>query len=223
MTKAMCRLYLVRHGENQANLSKEFSYRRVDYPLTPKGVLQAQQTAEYFADKDIHAIYSSPLKRAVETAEIIGARLRLGVTILENLREINVGDLEGQPPTAESWALFGEVVKDWLSGHPERAFPGGEDYHTLCQRMRAALEEISAGRDGDNIVVVGHGGIFTLSLPDLCPGIDLGWVSSARSANCSVSEFLLERREGRIVGQLVTWASHAHLHGAAAELIPGAP
>ena len=65
------RLYLVRHGENMANLTKEFSYRHVDYSLTPKGVLQAQQTAAYFTDKHIHEIYTSPLKRAVETADII--------------------------------------------------------------------------------------------------------------------------------------------------------
>jgi len=59
------RLYLVRHGENLANLTKEFSYRQVDYSLTPKRVLQAQQTAACFTDKNIHEIYASPLKRAV--------------------------------------------------------------------------------------------------------------------------------------------------------------
>jgi broad specificity phosphatase PhoE len=47
----MTTLYLVRHGENLANITKEFSYRAVDYPLTPKGILQAEQTAEYFAAK----------------------------------------------------------------------------------------------------------------------------------------------------------------------------
>ena len=57
-------LYLVRHGENRANLTKQFSYKTVDYPLTPKGVLQAQQTAEFFQDKQIDEIYASPLKRA---------------------------------------------------------------------------------------------------------------------------------------------------------------
>ena len=57
-------LYLIRHGENPANITKEFSHRLVDYSLTPKGVLQAQQTGEYFKNKQIDAIYCSPLKRA---------------------------------------------------------------------------------------------------------------------------------------------------------------
>jgi broad specificity phosphatase PhoE len=64
----MNRLYLVRHGENRANLTKEFSSRLVDYPLTAKGVLQAQQTADYFQQRagagGIDAVYSSPLKRS---------------------------------------------------------------------------------------------------------------------------------------------------------------
>ena len=57
-------IYLVRHGENRANLTKEFSYKVVDYSLTPKGALQAQQTAQFFQDKQIHEVYTSPLKRA---------------------------------------------------------------------------------------------------------------------------------------------------------------
>ena len=58
-------IYLVRHGENLANITKEFSHRLVDYSLTPKGIIQAEQTAAYFRDFHIDEIYSSPLKRAV--------------------------------------------------------------------------------------------------------------------------------------------------------------
>ena len=71
----MNRLFLVRHGENVANLTKEFSYRLVDRSLTDKGVEQARQTAVYFQDKSIHAVYTSPLKRAAETAARMGGRL----------------------------------------------------------------------------------------------------------------------------------------------------
>jgi broad specificity phosphatase PhoE len=59
----MKRLYWVRHGESIVNLTKEFSHRLVDKPLTPKGTLQAQQTADYFIDKKIDAIYCSPLNK----------------------------------------------------------------------------------------------------------------------------------------------------------------
>jgi len=66
-------LYVVRHGENPANLNREFSYKLIDYSLTEKGVRQAEETASFFREKGIDAIYSSPLKRARETAQIIAA------------------------------------------------------------------------------------------------------------------------------------------------------
>lgn len=213
----MNRLYFVRHGENPANLTREFSYKRVDYSLTPKGVLQAQQTAEYFADKDIHEVYCSPLKRAVETAEIIAARLGLQVVEMENWREVNVGDLEGMPPTDENWETFYRVTQAWFAGRREVAFPGGEDYDTLWARTREGIELATAGKSGRNIVIVGHGGIFTYTLKELCPSVDMDQIFSARTNNCSVSEVLVELREGKLHGKLVAWAQDGHMHGEAAQ------
>src|SRR5512138_1947577 len=149
----MNRIYWVRHGENRANLTLEFSHRRVDYSLTPKGILQAQQTAEFLRDQDIDEVYSSPLRRASETAHIIAAPLDLPMVILEELREIDVGELEDHPPTAEAWALHNRIIQDWLSGKPEATFPGGENYHSVWMRLRAALVKMTANREGCNIVV----------------------------------------------------------------------
>ena len=220
---AVNRLYLVRHGENWANISKEFSCRRVDYSLTPKGVLQARQTAEYFRDRDIHEIYSSPLKRAVETAEIIATSINRQVVVMENFREINVGSLEGQPVSAELWAFHNKIVADWFAGRPETTFPGGEDYVTLWSRMRAGVEQILAHKTGRNVIVVGHGGIFASTLKDLCCDVDVNWLRSSASHNCSLTEIMIDLRDGRLEGELITWASHTHLHGAAADLVPGIP
>ncbi len=214
-------LYLVRHGENWANITKEFSSRRVDYSLTPKGVLQAQQTAEYFRSKKIDAIYSSPLKRAQETAQIIADALGLPVVVQENLREVNVGDLEGQAPTAELWAYHNAVVLDWLTGHPERRFPKGEDYRTLCRRMRAAVEEMIRGRKGGNIIAVGHGGQFSFTLADFCPDFNLQWLREREYANCAITELSVESGAGEIQGQVILWAQRDHLHGDAADLVSG--
>ncbi len=219
----MNRLYLVRHGENPANLTKEFSSRRVDYPLTAKGVLQAQQTAEHLAGIGIQAVYSSPLRRAVQTAEIIAARAGLPVAVEEGFREIDVGELELAPPTAEAWAYHNEVLMGWLQGQVERAFPGGDSYLTLCARMRAGLEGAMRGRRGQSIVIVGHGGIFTMTMKDLCPDADMRALLAGLAQNCSISEILLRRRGGRLLGEVVAWASHAHLYGQAADLVPGIP
>jgi probable phosphoglycerate mutase len=217
------RLFLLRHGENPANLNKEFSSRLVDHPLTEKGVLQARQTADYFAGKKLQAVYSSPLKRAAQTAGIIAGRLGLEVVVMEVFREIDVGSLEGRPATAADWALHARIMDDWFDGRNEAAFPGGENYADLWARMRAGLSAATDGRLGQRILVVGHGGILTVTLKDLCPDLDVAWLRTTHWDNCAFAEIKLGRQDGRLEGRLLTWNSHDHLHGAAAELVPGVP
>jgi len=122
------RLYLVRHGENPANINKVFSSKIVDQSLTSKGVLQAQQTAARFDQLDIstghwaRAVFSSPLRRAIETAEIIAKMLNFEVSILEEFREIGVGVLEEKPATQSDWAFHEQVVIG-LKGRAKLDFP----------------------------------------------------------------------------------------------------
>src|SRR5262249_42562434 len=158
---------------NTANLTKEFSHRLIDYSLTPKGMLQAQQTGEFFKGQPIDAIYCSPLKRALETAEIIGRAIGITPMVVEHFREVNVGALERLGGTAEAWATHDSIVRAWFDGQPELLFPGGENYHMLLARMRSGIEQALGGVDGKHIIVVGHGGIFTFTLKDICGDIDL--------------------------------------------------
>jgi broad specificity phosphatase PhoE len=220
----MVRLYWIRHGENLANLTKEFSSRLVDYSLTSKGVLQSQQTADFLADRPVESVYTSPLKRAVETAQIIAAPHHLPVIQLENFREIVVGDLENGPPSPQAWQFHNEILIDWLRGDLNRSFPGGESGAQLLERMRLGLKQILAdGEDGEDreVIVVSHGGILFVTLRDICPGFDPA--RHGDIANCSITEIQLSRLDGHIQGQLVSWADHAHLHGEAADLVSGAP
>src|SRR6476620_3307549 len=153
----MTKLYLVRHGENKANITKEFSYKKIDYSLTPRGVLQAHQTADYFRDKEVEAVYSSPLKRAIETARIIAEPLGLSVITMENFREVNVGDLEGQGVNRENWQIYLGILKDWEEGRVESPFPGGENYLMLAERMKAGVQTVLENNQGKNVIIVGHG------------------------------------------------------------------
>lgn len=218
----MNRIYFVRHGENPANITKEFSCRHVDYWLTEKGELQAQQTAEYFADKDIDEIYTSPLKRAAETAQIIGEWLGVPVVMVDDFREVDVGKWESQP-TLEIWARHNQILEGWMNGSPEVQFPDGDSYFSLWERMRRGLIKISAGKSGKNIVVVAHGGIFTLPMRDLCPGVDVQQLWGGVMKNCSVSELMVQMQGDQPVGELVTWAYHGHLHGEAANFVNPIP
>jgi broad specificity phosphatase PhoE len=213
-------LYLVRNGENRANLTKEFSYKTVDYSLTPKGVLQAQQTAEFFQDKRIDEVYASPLKRARETAEIIAQALNVDVVVVEHFREVNVGALDGQT-SAESWAYHDQIVNDWFESRHDSMFDGGEDYWTLLARMRQGLHAIVERKSGRNIVVVGHGGLFTFTIKDICHNVDLQTIRRSVSPNCSIAEISLSAHNGVLQGELRSWGVCAHLSGEAARLVSG--
>ena len=217
------KLYLVRHGENPANITKEISCRHIDYPLTSKGRQQAEQTAAFFQDMEIDEVYASSLKRARQTAEIIASPLGLDVTLMENFRELDVGDLEMNEDLEESWRIHFEIIRQWMSGNLEARFPGGENYYMARDRMRAGVERILDGKDGCNIIVVGHGGIFTTTAVDLCPDIDFEILKKVETHNCAISDMDMQLVDGRWVGTLVRWADFSHLHGEAAEVVSGLP
>lgn len=217
-------LYLVRHGENPANITLEFASRKIDYALTEKGRLQAEQTGAHFRGMGIDEIYASPLKRAHETAQIIGKALGLTPVVLENFREIEVGDLEGQPVSPALWAQHNRILLDWLDGRPDSRFPNGDSYHSLWRRFREGLHTVTGGKNGRKIMIVAHGGIFSTTFKDLCPQDDPRIPFLTFTANCSITEVIVETDPlGALRGRLVTWGSHAHLHGAAADLVKGVP
>lgn len=215
----MNRIYFIRHAENLANLTKEFSYKKVDYSLTPKGVLQAQQTADHFKNIPIDEIYSSPLKRAQETAEPIARQKALPVKVLEAFREINVGTLEDRPPTAESWALHNHILNSWVSGDHDMRFPKGENYHEVLARMVDGFKQITAGKDGKQIIVIGHGGIFTYTVEMLCKNVDLREIFSNQLYNCAISTIDANHVPDGLEMHLRKWAAFSHLHGEAAQFV----
>ena len=111
-------------------------------PLNEHGREQARALAEQLAGEPIDAIYSSDLSRARDTADIVGARLEVPVAVDPDLREIDVGAVEGL--TAEESGAF-----DGWQGEPHEA-------HSL--RVLAAIDRIAARHPAERILVVTHGG-----------------------------------------------------------------
>lgn len=204
-------LFLVRHGQNPANITREFSHRLVDYPLTELGVRQSEQTAAYFVDQRLDAIYTSPLRRAMHTAMIVGQATGLHARVVEAFREVNCGALEGQPPTDELWAIHDAIMAAWDAGDHDAAFPGGEDYYSLLARALRGIAEVTFGRANQRILVVTHGGIVMATLKDLCRDADLEAVRRVPSGNCSVTEIEVTRDGDHLAGRLVRWADVSHL------------
>jgi probable phosphoglycerate mutase len=171
----------------------------------------------------VDAIYASPLLRARQTAEIFARRIAVLVHLREELREINVGSLEGAS-TPENWARYHRINAAWYAGQSEVAFPDGEDLRMVAARFLGCVGEIVAAHPGGAAVVVGHGGVHTACIALLCPGVDLPALLAQPNHNCSITEVEATLTEdGRVQGVLREWAAYGHLYGVAAELIPALP
>jgi broad specificity phosphatase PhoE len=132
---------LARHGETDDNREPLRFQGWQDTPLNDSGRRQAAELAERMADKGIDSLWSSDLSRARETAEIVGVRLGLVVTLDARLREANRGRWEG--------LLFRDVARDepelyarWMRGGADWRFPGGESLREQQQRVHACVERI---------------------------------------------------------------------------------
>jgi broad specificity phosphatase PhoE len=219
----MNRIILLRHGENRANLTKEFSYKKIDYPLTQKGVLQAQQTADALRSRDIRAVYTSPLKRAQQTAQIVGEALNLTPIVKEAFREFNVGRLEEVPPSTETWDQYRRVIHAWVKGDLDVHFPGGENNLELWARYKQGLIDAILSHPDQTLLIAGHGGLFTSTLPRLCSEVNILDLLKIENHNASLTEIDVDLVDGHPIGHLVSWAKIDHLSGAAAQLISGTP
>lgn len=219
----MNRIILLRHGENPANITKEFSYKKIDYPLTEKGVIQAQQTAAALVGRGIQAIYTSPLIRAQQTAAIVGEVLGLTPLVEEAFREFNVGTLEDVPPSDETWDQYHRVIHAWMEGRAEVSFPGGENRTQLWDRYQKGLRKVIQAHPDRTVLIAGHGGIFTSTLPTLCPGVHIRDLFKHENHNASLTEVDVEIQGDQLIGHLVSWANTDHLTGKAAQLVSGTP
>ena len=219
----MNRIYFVRHAEGQDNVARHFSSTWMDHPLTERGRLQARQTGDYLAGKKIDGIFCSPMKRTHETAEIIARRMNRGVTVLEELREVNVGDLEGKDFNDENWSVYHGVTNQWYAGHAHASFPGGEDYATVWKRVRKAYLRILQEQENRNFVIVGHGGVFAATLKEFIPGLDVRWLQNIAYYNCAITELDVELLHGELTGKIVDWANYHHMTPDALSTAPAIP
>ncbi|GCE27125.1 hypothetical protein KDA_26090 [Dictyobacter alpinus] len=155
---APTRLLLVRHGETLAN--REFRYIGTrDDTLSERGVMQAQRLAQTLAPLSIGAVYSSPLRRASQTAQAIAAQQQLTVQHLDGLREGNFGNWEGLS-RAEVLARSAEDARQLQAWEqdPTQAPPDGESFMHVQQRVVAEIVRLVQKHPGQTLVLVSHVG-----------------------------------------------------------------
>jgi broad specificity phosphatase PhoE len=145
-------IVLVRHGETDWNRERRFQ-GHADMPLNDTGRTQAAVLASALDGQKLAVVYTSPLRRASETATIVAARLGLDVRPLEALREIHVGAWEGLTIDEVRERFPEQVSVDWRSG-----WPGGETYDELGARVLPALIALAGEHSDERVLVVTHAG-----------------------------------------------------------------
>jgi alpha-ribazole phosphatase/probable phosphoglycerate mutase len=160
----MTRLYLVRHGE-PAETARGRCYGSLDVPLSSRGEVQAQGLAAAFAAVPLTAVYTSPRRRALDTAAAIAVTHALDPVPLPALRELDFGELEGRT-FDDIAAERPELYRLWMEAPTTVTFPGGEGYADLRARTVAALADLRARHAGASVAVVAHGGVLRAALAD---------------------------------------------------------
>lgn len=197
-------LILLRHGETEWNLRGRFQGHQ-DSPLSPEGLRQANLLAARLSSVSFHALYSSDLGRAVETAQLIATRTGHSLRQDPRLRERALGVLEGLTRD-EASQRHPQVFAEYSGGGPDFVVPNGE---STSQRLRHALEcleELGARHAGERLVVVTHGGVLSLLFRH-CLGIPSTTPRAFSVLNACWNQF--DYHEGKF--RLVTWGDVNHL------------
>ena len=197
-------MYLVRHAESEANLTRTMSYRRVDPGLTALGERQARAVAAWLSHRPVARIYSSPLRRGLHTAQRIAAVTGAPVEVTEALRELDVGSLDGRSDT-DAWAIHDAVHRQWWQGDTAASFPDGESYLQVHARLSGLFAHIAERHPDEDVVAVGHGGIFCAVLPRLCT---IPWDPATPFTLANTGVAIL-RRGAALTCEL--WNGQAHL------------
>ena len=197
-------LYLIRHGETDANVAGAWQ-GATDSPLNPRGEAQARALARRLAKEGhpITAIYTSPLQRARQTAEIIAQALGIPSVIPDpGLAEYHLGEWEGL-----SYDELRDEKRLWerMAEDPDFAPPGGESPRQFAMRLLNSIQTIVARHPGEQVAVVGHGGAMATVLALLIDR-DGGRWQEYLVHNASLTEVVFDPEP-----RLVTFSDIAHL------------
>lgn len=189
--KEPCRVILARHGQTEWN--KEFRFQgRTNVQLTEEGKRQAHALSERLSSWPPDVIYTSPLDRALYTAQAIADRHNMKPVILDELEEINFASWEGESIAGlerEQHEIFSHWREDPFFNPPE----GAETWDTLSERLTRAVNKMLAG-EHKRIIAVSHGGIMR-ALYAVFTGLNPHKTWNMDVSNCSISG--VEMRNGR--------------------------
>lgn len=188
----MARLILVRHGETEWNRTMRYQ-GQTDTELNETGIRQAERAADRLAGESIDSVYSSDLKRARSTAEIIAARHGMDGAIRDSslLREMHFGDFEGLTfeEIEERYQLIFSASPSWRSRGPHVRAPNGESIADMAARVERFMHGFPTTDPKHTALIVAHGGPLQVLLCQLLGvGLEHWWQFRLSSASVSIVE-----------------------------------
>jgi broad specificity phosphatase PhoE len=159
----ICTLYLVRHGTTTLNVENRYRGRR-DVPLDAQGWADAVEAARQLSTMSLTAVYSGPLRRTINTAQVIADECRIpDVRILHGLVNLDYGEWEGL--TAEEAAMFDPAGFERYKSDPRHAAcPNGERLAAAEERMLEAIHLIGERHVGEAVAAITHAVMIRLAL-----------------------------------------------------------
>jgi broad specificity phosphatase PhoE len=170
------KLILIRHGETYWNHERRVQGGESDIELNDTGLEQARKLASFLENEPIDAILSSPLQRAIATAQVIASHHQLPVEVDQGLRELKVGELEGMSVSNLSTTFSQFLMQWWQEGGPMK-LPNGESLVELQQRAWKAVERLlerhksnPEHNEGTTVIIVSH---YFVTLAIILKALDL--------------------------------------------------
>ncbi|MGD2164664.1 MAG: histidine phosphatase family protein [Anaerolineae bacterium] len=206
MSKQNMQIVLVRHGETAWN--REVRFRgRADPALNDVGLQQAEAAARFVVDRwPVQAVYTSPMKRARQTARAIAEAHELTAQAFEGLLDIDFGDWQGQSPS-DVKERYPDLLRAWYEAPHTVQVPGGESLRDVRERVEAGLDTILELHTGHRVAMVGHNVVNRVLL---CAVIGLGnqYFWRLRQDTCGVTVFEID---GPGTGTIVVLNDTCHL------------
>ena len=199
----MARLFLVRHGITDYNSSRKF-LGHTDAELSAEGFWQVEKLRDRMAKEKIDAIYSSDLKRAMSSAEVISDRHEAEIISCPELREINYGETECLT-FEEIRKQYPELAEAINKFSPDLSFPGGESLQGFIARTLKFLDRLKLHAPEQKILIVSHGGPMRTLLCDLL-GVGQTYWRTFRLDNASLS--IVDTYPQRAILSLLNDTSH---------------
>ena len=187
----MLEILIIRHGETAWNTADRFR-GRVPVELSSKGLAQVESLAEHLSRKEISAIYCSPLRRAVQTAEAIAQRRQTAIRPTEKLNDMDFGEWEGLTRD-EVKARYADIYATWLEKPDQAQIPGAESLDSIRKRAMSALDEIMEQHKSGTVALVTHRAVTKVLI---CALLDLDnshfW--NIDHDTCGVTTFIYNNR-----------------------------